>query len=89
MNFNQKLLLWQRSIDDCQWLCQCCSGNSTGIATGTQEPPFVFHHSMTDNAPVCCQSLKQGSCAIPAQAEIHTGALDFHLRGNDDTKIKV
>ncbi|MFN8705758.1 MAG: hypothetical protein ACK50J_03695, partial [Planctomyces sp.] len=38
---------------------------------------------------VRCQSSKQGSCVIPAQAEIHTGTLDSRLRGNDDPKIKV
>jgi hypothetical protein len=38
---------------------------------------------------VPCLSIKQGACVIPAQAGIHTGALDSRLRGYDDPKIQV
>jgi hypothetical protein len=32
---------------------------------------------------VRCQEIKLGLLVIPAQAGIHTWALDFRLRGND------
>jgi hypothetical protein len=38
---------------------------------------------------VSCQSPKQWSFVIPAQAGIHTGALDSRLRGNDKPKINL
>ena len=41
------------------------------------------------HGPVLDKSLKQGSCVIPAQAEIHTGAQDSRLLGNDGTNIVV
>jgi hypothetical protein len=42
-----------------------------------------------EKATLALSELKTGFYVIPAEAGIHTGALDYRRRGNDDPRIKV